>query len=202
MTLRIIYLTLCAIVIAGLVHIAIVLLIPSYGTKDAYAQLSKDFGVLSFRPMQENGEENPIGDMDPFFAYGVCRFDIGEAGVSITAPRIDTFWSATIVNQDGTVVYSLNTRTAIDTRLDLLMLNPVQILRLREVQPPEIENSIVVESDMKEGFMVLRVLRPDESWNDKARSFLDGVKCSAYSLAPPQAPAPAEAPAETPVETQ
>jgi uncharacterized membrane protein len=201
MTLRIIYLALCTIVIAGLVHIAIVLLIPSYGTKDAYAQLSKDFGVLSFKPMEENAQ-NPIADMDPFFAYGVCRFDIGEEGVSITAPRIDTFWSATIVNQDGTVVYSLNTRTAIDTRLDLVMLNPVQILRLREVQPPEIENSIVVESDMKEGFMVLRVLRPDESWNAKARSFLDGVKCSSYTITPPQAPAPAEAPAEAPVETQ
>jgi uncharacterized membrane protein len=199
MRLRIVYLTLCAIVVAGLVHIAIVLLIPTYGTKDAYAQLSKDFGELSFKPMAENGAQNPIADMDPFFAYGVCRFDIGDAGVSIKAPKIDTFWSATIVNQDGTVVYSLNTRTAIDSRLDLVMLSPVQILRLRELQPPDIENSIVVETEMKEGFMVLRVLRPDESWEAKARSFLDEVKCTSYELAPAQ-PAPADSAPE--VETQ
>jgi uncharacterized membrane protein len=140
--------------------------------------------------MTDNGTEGPIADKDPFFAYGVCRFDLSGEGVWITAPKIDTFWSATIVNQDGTVVYSLNNRTAIDTRLDLVMLNPTQILRLREFQPPEIENSIVVETDMKEGFMVLRVLRPDESWQGRARGFLDGVKCIAYApAAPPAGPA-------------
>jgi uncharacterized membrane protein len=148
--------------------------------------------MLAFRQMADDGSSSPIADMDPFFAYGVCRFDITEEGVQITAPRIDTFWSATIVNEDGTVVYSLNNRTAIDTRLDLLLLNPVQILRLREVQPPEIENSIVVESDMKEGFIVLRVLRPDESWRGRAGSFLQGVKCAAYT--PVAAPAPEAGP--------
>ncbi|MCU0790547.1 MAG: DUF1254 domain-containing protein [Nitratireductor sp.] len=196
MILRSIYYALCALVLAGLVHIAIVLLIPSYGTKDAYAKLSRDFPMLAFRQMPENGSQGPIADMDPFFAYGVCRFDLSEEGVSITAPKIDTFWSATIVNEDGTVVYSLNNRTAIDTRLDLVMLNPSQILRLREFQPPEIENSIVVETDMKEGFMVLRVLRPDESWQGSAQSFLNGVKCVSYVPAAPPAGPAADEPAE------
>ncbi len=191
MILRTLYFTLCTVVIAGLVHIAIVLLIPSYGTRDAYAQLSRDFPMLAFKAMPDDGSQSPIADMDPFFAYGVCRFDITGEGVRIEAPRIDTFWSATIVNEDGTVVYSLNNRTAIETRLDLLLLSPVQILRLREVQPPEIENSIVVESDMKEGFVVLRVLRPDDSWRERAREHIEGVKCTAYT--PVAAPA-----AETP----
>ncbi len=202
MILRILYFTLCTIVIAGLVHIAVVLLIPSYGSRDAYARLSRDFPMLDFKAMPEGGSQSPIADMDPFFAYGVCRFDITAEGVRIAAPRIDTFWSATIVNEDGTVVYSLNNRTAIETRLDLLLLSPVQVLRLREAQPPEIENSIVVESDMNEGFVVLRVLRPNESWRKRAREHIEGVKCTAYTpvAAPaqqaPEIPEATEAPSQ------
>jgi uncharacterized membrane protein len=191
MTLRIIYLSLCVIVLAGLVHVAIVLLIPVYGTRDAYALLSGQTEVLGFKPIPY-GENGPLAEVDPFFAYGVCRFEIVEQGVAIRGPRIDSFWSATIVDENGSVVYSLNSRTAIDGRLDLLILNPIQILRLREIQPPEIENSIVVESEMKAGFAVLRVLRPDESWADRAKAFLDGITCSAYTPAPtPQPAAPA-----------
>lgn len=180
---RSIYLAFCALVIAGLVHVAIVLLIPAMGTRDAYALLAKEAPMLSFRPLADQDNGGLVSDIDPFFAYGVCRFDITDEGVAVSAPKIDTFWSATIVNQDGSVVYSLNNRTAIDGKLELLLLNPVQILRLRELRPPEIENSIVVESDMKAGFAVVRVLRPDESWQSKASSFLSGVKCNSYTPA-------------------
>jgi uncharacterized membrane protein len=190
MTLRIVYLSLCVLVLAGIVHVAIVLLIPVYGTRDAYALLSNQTDLLGFKAIPY-GEDGPLAETDPFFAYGVCRFDITEQGVAIRGPKIDSFWSATIVDENGSVVYSLNSRTAIDSRLDLLILNPIQILRLREVQPPEIENSIVVESEMKAGFAVLRVLRPDDSWADRAKAFLEGISCSAYTPAPAPVPPPA-----------
>ncbi len=185
MWLRAFYFSLCTLVAAGLVHIGIVLLIPTYGTRDAYARLSQDTAMLAFKMLPDDVSGGPISDVDPFFAYGVCRFDISRDGVSISAPKTDAFWSATIVNEDGSVVYSLNNRTAIDGKLDLLLLNPVLVLRLRELQPPEIENAIVVESDMKAGFAVVRVLRPDDSWQQQAKLFLDGTKCSAYVPSPP-----------------
>ncbi len=180
MWLRAFYFFLCTLVVAGLVHIAIVLLIPLYGTRDAYARLSSDTQMLDFRMLPDGVTGGPISDVDPYFAYGVCRFDIRQEGVAISAPKTDAFWSATIVNEDGSVVYSLNNRTAIDGKLDLLLLNPVLVLRLRELQPPEIENAIVVESEMKSGFAVVRILRPDDSWEQQAKAFLEGTKCKAY----------------------
>ena len=189
MTLRIIYFSLCVLVLAGLVHVAIVLLIPVYGTRDAYALLTQQTEMLGFKPIPY-GENGPLAETDPFFAYGVCRFELVDQGVAIRGPRIDSFWSATIVDENGSVVYSLNSRSAIDSRLDLLILNPIQILGLREVQPPEIENSIVVESEMRAGFAVIRVLRPDDSWADRARAFLEGITCSAYVPAPALPPQP------------
>ncbi len=105
----------------------------------------------------------------------------------MSGPKINSFWSATVLDQDGSVIYSLNSRTAIDNKLDLILLDQAATLRLRELQPPEAESAIIVESQVDEGFIVLRVLRPDESWIDKSNSFLNSVTCRPYQLAPAEA---------------
>jgi uncharacterized membrane protein len=177
---RLLYLALCTLVLAGITHICIILLIPAFGTRDAFAVLSRQTEPLQFVTLDVDAPDTPLSDVDPFFAYGVCRFSLSDSGVILNGEKIDTFWSATIVDGDGTVVYSLNSRTAVDQKLELILLNPIQILRLRELKPPEVEGAIVVESDMAGGFIVLRVLQPDSSWDLKAREFLSSVQCNAY----------------------
>jgi len=177
---RALYLTLCSLALAGIVHIAIILLIPDVGTRDAYGVLSGKIEPLDFKVLEPKDAADLLSDMDPFFSYGVCRFDLSQAGLAMTGPNTASFWSATVVNQDGSVVYSLNNRTSIESRLDLILLSPLQILRLRQVQPPDIENAIIVESDMQAGFVLLRFLRPDETWDKTAESFFDGIRCRAY----------------------
>ena len=78
------------------------------------------------------------------------------------------------------MVYSLNSRTAIDNRRDLILLDPAQFLRLREGQPVEAESAIVVEAKIAAGFVVLRVLTPDSSFTGKSNSFLQAVGCKHY----------------------
>ncbi|MEZ5872394.1 MAG: hypothetical protein R3D32_11265 [Nitratireductor sp.] len=187
-----IYYALCTLVVAGIVHIAVVLLVPEFGTKDAYAMISGKLAPLDFKPVNNKDSALKLSDIDPFFSYGACSFELSNTSVKMTAPKIDTFWSATLVDEDGTVIYSLNSRTAIDNKLDLMVLNPVQILRLREAQPAEAESAIIIEADVKAGFIVLRVLRPNESWNEETQNFLKSVKCEAYD---PGDAVPAQAPA-------
>lgn len=186
---RAIYISACSLALAGIVHIAIVLLVPTVGTRDAYALLSKQTEPFAFRVVDPEKGEGIVTDIDPFFSYGVCRFEMGLTGVSLKGPDKGMLWSATLVDQDGGVVYSLNNRTAIEGRLDLIVLDPLLILRLRESQPPDIENAIVVETPMKAGFVVLRVFRPDATWTAQAAEFMEGVQCRAYE---PPAAAPAE----------
>ncbi len=188
---RALYLTLCSLALAGIVHIAIILLIPDVGTRDAYGVLSGKIPPLDFKVLEPQEAADLLSDMDPFFTYGVCRFNLSQSGLAMTGPNTASFWSATVVNQDGSVVYSLNNRTSIESRLDLILLNPLQILRLRQVQPPDVENAIIVESDMEAGFVLLRFLKPDQSWDKTASSFFDGVNCRAYEMI--------SAPAEQPV---
>ena len=177
---RIIYYALCALVLAGIVHIAIILLIPTYGTRDAYAVISRKMEPFVFRQIAGTGSGTLLSDIDPFFSYGVCRFELSQAGMLMSGPKIDSFWSATVLDEDGTVIYSLNSRTALDRKLDLILLNAVQILRLREAQPVEAETAVIVETDVKAGFVVLRVLTPDESWQEPADNYLKTVSCQPY----------------------
>lgn len=194
MSWRLVYYAACVLVLAGITHIAVVLLIPTFGTKDAFDQLASSTEPLSFRILDENAGDSPLTDIDPFFSYGLCRFELESEGVILRGPKTDNFWSATILDRNGTVVYSLNSRTAIDNQFGLILLNPVQILRLRELQPPEVETSIVVEADIEGGFVVMRVLRPDKNWKQKAENYLKSVKCNSYvpTLPPPQEAEPAE----------
>ena len=136
---RIAYYALCALVLAGIVHISIILLIPTYGRRDAYAVISRKMEPFAFREIAGTGSDALLSDVDPFFSYGVCRFELGEAGLLMKGPKIDSFWSATVLDEDGTVVYSLNSRTALDRKLDLVVLSPVQLLRLREAQPVSVD---------------------------------------------------------------
>lgn len=185
---RIAYYVLCALVLAGIVHICVVLLVPAYGTRDAYAVISRQTDPFAFRQIDAAAGDTALSDVDPFFSYGICRYELSQVGLHMQGPKIDSFWSASILDDNGTIIYSLNSRTAIDNRLDLILLDPVQILRLREAQPQEAESAIVVEADVRAGFVVLRVLSPDESWAEKSAQFLRQVHCRPYvpGEAPPE----------------
>ena len=187
-----VYLAVCGLLLAGIVHIAIVLLVPAVGTQDAYGVATRQLQSYAFTLVGDSGQVSVVRETDPFFAYGVCRFDLAEGGVRMTGPQSAVVWSATLVDQDGGVIYSLNNRTAIESRLNLIVLNPAQILRLRETQPPEIESSVVVEADVDAGFVVLRAFRPDDSWAGLVDEFMKGVQCDSYRPADSSAPASPE----------
>ena len=98
----------------------------------------------------------------------------------VTGPDTDAFWSASVFTEDGKILYSLTKRTAIEGKLSVLVVNPIQMSNLREIQPKEIETSILVETQSNKGFLVLRVLSPDDSWKPGIAAFLDGVQCNMF----------------------
>ena len=191
MTWRLAYYALCALVLAAIVHIVVILLIPAYGTQDAFAVISRKTDPFAFRPIDPDSAGKLLSDVDPFFTYGICRYELSQVGLRMSGPKIDSFWSASVLDENGTVIYSLNSRTAIDNKLELLLLNPRQILRLRQAQPVEAESAIVVEAEIEAGFVVLRALSPDQSWREKSAAFLKEVTCKPYM---PDDPATGEAP--------
>lgn len=179
---RIPYLLTVGLVLAGIIHIAIVLMIPKYGTRDAWSFLSGRTSMYSFTQLNSDETGFAITEVDPFFEHGVCRFELDNFALKMDGPASDLIWSASVFNESGTVVYSLNNRTAIEGKLDLLILNPLHSLKLRETQSELIESSVVIEANLKFGFVVIRILRPDDSWSKNVDAFLKAINCSRFDV--------------------
>ena len=180
MTWRILYFSMLALVLAGISHILIVLMVPRFGTRDASSFLSGRTDLFAFSQLDPSASGDAIGQADPFFLQGVCRFDLSQSAVRLSGPENGTFWSASVFDENGTVIYSLNTRSAIENRLDLLILNPLQILELRQSGPEEIETSVVIEANVNTGFVIVRVHNPDDSWSPGTQAFMKEIRCRRF----------------------
>ncbi|MEL7273043.1 MAG: DUF1254 domain-containing protein [Pseudomonadota bacterium] len=178
---RIFYTLTVGAVLAGIVHIVIVLLVPSYAAKDAWATLASSGEPWSFSVVAQPGStETGLPLVDPSFGVAACRFDLSKAAVSVTADGQLPFWSVAIFDRQGRNIYSFNDRTAIERRLNMLVMNPVQMAQYRKANPDAGDRAVIVRADMAEGFVLIRALQPDDSWGPALQRFMGGAKCEPY----------------------
>ena len=167
------------LLLGGIIHIAVVFMVPYYADRDAWAQMHQfgrddQFHVL---PLPQAGSE-PLKSLDPWMLHAVCRFSLADGPVRITAALPDDFWSIAIFDRRGRNMYSLNDRSAEHTRLDLAVITPVQMAQLRQDPPPSLETAIVIELPIEEGFALLRVFVPDETKFDAAANAVRSADCA------------------------
>ena len=177
---RLIYLSICGLILAGIIHIIIILLIPSLGSKDAAKQIASKLTSQEFHYI-DDGSKLGISNNDPFLKLSVCKYDLTNTAIEIKGPQTKTFWSASVFDERGHVIYSMNDRTAINNQLRMVVVNPIQMADIRQTQPEEIESSILVESQGLKGFVLLRALVPDLSWNSQSIEFLKQAECIPYN---------------------
>ena len=178
-----------ALLLGVIVHIVIVLLVPRFAPADAWSKLSAVTQPWTFGEIARVGEarrdDAVIPGLDPNFGVAACRFDLTDGPASIVAEGDVPFWSLAIFDRRGQAVYSLNDRTAIGGRLDLVVVNPQQNARLRENPVEGLDRSILVRTGMGEGFVVVRALAPDPSWRPAVTSFLRAATCERLNLPAP-----------------
>ena len=180
---RLLYLAVLTLLLAGIVHIIILLLIPSYAAKDAWAKLDSADNFWKFAPVSSPlKNEAGIPLLDPAFSIAACRFDLGEAPLKVQASGNLAFWSVAIFDRLGRNIYSFNDRTAIEGQLSLLVVNAVQMARLRKDQPDELQESVLVEAQQSQGFVLIRALRPDASWAPIIDTYLKDAQCNRFDL--------------------
>lgn len=176
MNLRVFYLLLCGLFLAGIVHITIILLIPHLGSKDVANRIASLESINSFELIGD-GRKIGIANSDPYFQLAVCKFDLTTNAIQIVGAPTTVFWSASIFDDRGRVVYSLSNRTAIERALQLIVLTPVQIAILRQSQPEEIDTSIIVETNSPTGFVLLRILQNDPTRASETKKLLETAQC-------------------------
>jgi len=165
--------------LAGVIHIATVLMVPYFATDDAWTEMSRfgRSGTFHVVPIAQAGAE-PVAALDPRMLHAVCRFSLAEGPVRFGATLLDDFWSLAIFDRRGRNVYSLNDRSADRAELDLTVITPVQMAQLRQDPSEALDTSIVIELPIEEGMMLLRVFVADETLLPQARAALDTADCA------------------------
>ncbi len=175
---RTIFFIIGGILLGGIIHIAIVFMVPYYADHDAWAEMHRfgrdgQFHVL---PVPEAGAE-PLASLDPRLLQAVCRFNLGGGPVRVTASFADEFWSVAVFDRRGRNIYSLNDRSVDRSELDLVILTPVQMAQLRQNPPASLETAIVQELPIDVGFVLLRAFVPDNSLMAGVTASLKAADC-------------------------
>lgn len=168
------------ILLGGIVHIAIIFLVPTYSTRDAWTAVGRfgDDNQFHILPRAEPGTE-ALPYLDPTMAYAVCRFSLSKGPVRMRAALPDNFWSLALFDRRGRNIYSLNDRSAEESSLDLVLATSVQNAGLKETPRESLESAIIIESPATSGFALLRIFVPDPTLAESAAAALRSTQCSA-----------------------
>jgi uncharacterized membrane protein len=162
---------------AGIVHIAILFLLPSVADQGAWQQLDKSAGHYVFVPINRGSGTPVLRPVDPFFDEAACRFDLADGVVHIHAPGHVPFWSMSVYDRRGENIYSLTDRTATDGDLDLVIATPAQLTEVKKDIPADFEKSIFVETEIGKGIALVRSFVPDSSWGSGISDYMKGLVC-------------------------
>ncbi|RRH93415.1 DUF1254 domain-containing protein [Mesorhizobium tamadayense] len=163
---------------AGIVHIAVLFLVPEFSERDAWSRLAMASDLYKMKRLDaEAGGAPVVKSVDPMFYAAACRFDLADGLVRIRAPGDVPFWSASVYDRSGHNIYSFNDHNANSEKLDAVVLTPAQMIDVRRDLPEELQGAIFVEAPIEEGIVVVRAFVPDDSWKPIVSRFLEQSAC-------------------------
>jgi uncharacterized membrane protein len=166
---------------AALLHIVIILSLPSFTGRDAYTRVQAFGEANRFFPLASEGNTlAPIND-DPAMKTAVCTFSVEDGPIRLFADGDVPFWSLAVYDEASNEVFSMNDRTSVSGALDTLIATPIQLIAIRKAVPAELEQSILVEIRGEEGYAVLRTFVPTQSRQEAATAFLADASCEAFT---------------------
>lgn len=177
---RLLHAILLGLLGAGVVHIIVLLLVPTYSQRDAWSVLSERSNYYTMTRVDPPGARPLIASIDPLFNAVACRFDLGEGIVRVNGTGEVPYWSVSVYDRGGQNVFSFNDNSTQDRTLDFVVATSVQMIELRNALPVEFDRSVFIEADIGEGIVVVRAFAPDESWDDTVARYLAGLDCTLH----------------------
>lgn len=178
-----VYASIVGLVGAALIHIAIVLLLPQLSENDVWRQIETNSELYDPVRLDRYGVElSASRTIDPMFGVIACRYDLTDGVFSMTAPSSGEFWSVAVFDDLGHIVFSANDRIVAAENLDLVVTLPLQLRVLQESPREAFANAVLVESRRNQGFAVIRIFRPDETYESFVADFVSGIDCQSVDL--------------------
>ncbi|MFO7306985.1 MAG: hypothetical protein DIU59_000105 [Pseudomonadota bacterium] len=166
------------LVLGGITHLAMVLAMPMLAGNTAFhrhaAALSP--GETRLLVAQQDGTDVPFAD--PAVAMAVCAFDITEGPLRVEAPMPEGFGSLSVHGRDGTVLYSVTDRTAVNGVVTLVVMTRQQHDEaLAAGRSDEASPELRFVSPRLQGLVVVRALAPYPSSLPEARERAAAMEC-------------------------
>jgi uncharacterized membrane protein len=176
--LRFFYACLLGIIAAGIVHLAILFLLPSYSVHDAWSRLSSVAGHYETVNMggRNAAQSLPVPE-NPFIEASACRYNLEDGPLHIRSQGNVPFWSLAIYDERGLNTFSVSDRVSNGPILDVAILTPLQMQRLQGAIPEALGQALFLETTKVEGFVLVRAFVPDETWQPTVRAFLNEMRC-------------------------
>jgi uncharacterized membrane protein len=121
-------LLLAILAVAGIVHIASLLLMPWVAPADAFARVAAfaPVGALKILPRAAT-QDDPLPERDPSVATAVCRYDLDSGPVRVSATLGDQgFVSLALHARSGLTFYGLTDRAGNDGKLEFVVMTAEQ----------------------------------------------------------------------------
>lgn len=166
---------------AALLHIVIILSLPSFTGRDAFTRVQALGELHRFFPLANGAEQGllPVND-DPALSVAVCQMSTARVPVRLFAESDVPFWSLAVYDSSANEVFSMNDRTSVTGDLDVLVATPIQLTAIRKALPDDLLQSILVEMEDTDGYAVLRTFVPTGSHAEAARAFLQAAVCEEF----------------------
>jgi uncharacterized membrane protein len=164
--------------LGGIVHLAAVLILPATATQDAYSRLAPVAPVNAVTTVPVPSPQTAvIPFMDPAFATAVCRYDLTNGPLKLTAPVRAAYTSVSFYSRRGVAYYALNDRAAGRRVIELDLMTAAQRAEQPEEEDVTAADRLIVESPTRTGLIVLRALAPEAGLMPKAHEALAAAKC-------------------------
>ncbi|MEL6922306.1 MAG: hypothetical protein AAFO77_15060 [Pseudomonadota bacterium] len=173
---------------ALVVHFAIIMLLPLTAPDAAGRQLNAAVPEPATAPtnlseLQIDGKLD-LG-LDPAFRVLACRYSITEEPLRIAGGGRVPLWTLSVLNSRGVSVFSANDRISPTPNIDVALLNANQLRTFRQMPDPALDNAIVVAPGDDDGFVIIRLFEPDNSWTALIDELVASIECSSFQQPSP-----------------
>lgn len=171
------------LMMAGIVHIAAVFGVPRFATDDPWTEVAHfgPMGRFAVLP-PSGGAVKTLPGLDPAMRHATCRFVLDGAPVRIKVSAPEVYWSLSLFDRRGLHVWGFDNRGAGQKAADILVAGEVQIARLRENPPEELEDVVIVDWKGTEGIALFQIFRQQPSLEGEIEAALGAAECRAAPL--------------------
>lgn len=170
--------TVCALLLAGVVHLGYVLIVPQFEMRAKIDELRQLAGNGALTVLSREDSVRLMGPDGRWLVHALCLYDLADGPMTINAAVPNSYWSMAIYSAAGETFYSLNDRQAGVERVDLMIRQPSEpVLNEEEELVLPNDDVFTVRAPDPLGLVVMRALAGEPAEYERTSEILARSSC-------------------------